>query len=70
MTARTIRSIKEVPMLPQDPAMLVSILNLKLRDYDVTLSDLCADWDISEEELISRLAEAGYVYDEEHRCFR
>ena len=26
--------------------------------------------DISEEELVSRLAEAGYVYDEEHRCFR
>ena len=39
-------------MLPQDPAMLVSILNLKLRDYDVTLSDLCADWDISEEEQV------------------
>ena len=52
-------------MLPQDPAMLVSYLNLKLRDYFPSLSALCEDEDISEEELLARLAEAGYRYDSE-----
>ena len=36
-------------MLPQDPAMLVSYLNLKLRDYYDSLSALCEEEDISED---------------------
>ncbi|MBR6019061.1 MAG: DUF4250 domain-containing protein [Lachnospiraceae bacterium] len=57
-------------MLPQDPAMLVSCLNLKLRDYFPSLSALCEDEDISEEELLARLAEAGYRYDSETNSVR
>lgn len=57
-------------MLPQDPAMLVSCLNLKLRDYYPSLSALCEDEDISEEELLARLAEAGYRYDSETNSVR
>ncbi|MBO4651770.1 MAG: DUF4250 domain-containing protein [Lachnospiraceae bacterium] len=57
-------------MLPQDPAMLVSYLNLKLRDYYSSLSDLCEDEDIAEDELLARLAETGYHYDREGNCIR
>jgi len=57
-------------MLPQDPAVLVSVLNLRMRDYDLTPEELCAEEDISWEELCRKLAEHGYRYDEEHHCFR
>ena len=57
-------------MLPQDPAMLVSYLNLKLRDYYDSLSALCEDEDISEDELLARLTESGYRYDRETNCIR
>lgn len=50
--------------------MLVSVLNLRLRDFDITLADICADEDISEEDLVKCLADAGYRYDEEQKCFR
>ncbi len=58
------------PMLPQDPAMLVSVLNLRMRDFDLTLDDICEEEDVSEEELLQTLAGAGYRYDAENRCFR
>ena len=57
-------------MLPQDPAMLVSYLNLKLRDYYDSLSALCEDEDISEDELLVRLTESGYRYDRETNSIR
>ena len=57
-------------MLPQDPAMLVSYLNLKLRDYYDSLSALCEEEDISEDELLTRLAESGYHYDRETNSIR
>ena len=33
-------------MLPQDPAMLLSYVNMKLRDQYASLDDLCDDLDI------------------------
>lgn len=52
-------------MLPQDPAMLVSFLNLKLRDMYSSLSALCDELDEDESELLDRLKKAGYRYDED-----
>lgn len=57
-------------MLPENPAMLVSYLNLKLRDYYDSLADLCEDEDIPEAELLERLARAGYRYDAETNSIR
>lgn len=51
-------------MLPKDPVMLASYLNTKLRDEYDSLEDLCEDLDISMEEIVKTLAEAGFVYDE------
>lgn len=48
--------------LPHDPAMLLSIVNMKLRDEGFTLSELCTQLDIDQAELIERLAAAGFTY--------
>ncbi len=57
--------------LPQDPNMLVSVINMKLRDgnYD-SLSDLCLSLGIDEADLKNRLAEAGFEFDPVSRQFR
>ena len=49
-------------MLPNDPIMLLSAVNMKLRDRYATLDDLCEDMDVSKEAIISKLAEFGYEY--------
>lgn len=55
--------------LPNDPMMLYSVVNLKLRDFYSTLDALCEDMDVNKEELLEKLATAGFTYDEEHNCF-
>ena len=37
--------------LPKDPAMLLSIVNMKLRDFYPTLTTLCEEMEIKETEL-------------------
>ena len=57
--------------LPDDPYMLVSFINLKLRDYEYdSLSDLCLSLDIDEAELIKRLKNSGFEYLPDIRHFR
>ena len=51
-------------MIPKDPVMLLSFINLKLRDYYTSLDALCEDLDISREELEEKLAGIDYHYDE------
>ena len=55
--------------LPSDPVMLYSVINLKLRDYYSNLDALCEDMDIKKEELMDKLAAAGFEYNEENNCF-
>lgn len=50
-------------MIPSDPIMLYSFVNLKLRDYYGSLEALCEDLDISETEITKKLKNAGYRYD-------
>lgn len=57
-------------MLPNDPVMLMSVLNTKLRDFYPSLDALCEDMDVSREEIISKLGAAGFVYDPEKNAFR
>ena len=56
-------------MLPNDPYMLLSAVNMKLRDGDCSLEELCADEDASLEEVVKKLSSIGYTYDEEKRAF-
>lgn len=56
-------------MIPNDPAMLLSYVNLKLRDFYGSLQNLCDDLDVSEEEITEKLASIDYHYDKERNQF-
>ncbi|MBP1591821.1 MAG: DUF4250 domain-containing protein [Oscillospiraceae bacterium] len=57
-------------MLPNDPAILLSVINTKLRDQYSSLAALCDDLDVSEEEIINKLKGIGYSYDSAQNRFR
>ena len=48
--------------MPKDPMMLMSFINMKLRDFYPTLDALCDDMDVDRQELENKMAEAGLVY--------
>lgn len=56
--------------LPNDPIMLMSILNTKLRDRYSSLDELCADMELNREETEKKLAAVGFVYKESINQFR
>ena len=56
-------------MIPQDPAMLLSFINLKLRDYYASLEALCDDMDIDRTEIEDKLSNIDYHYDKEKNRF-
>lgn len=55
--------------MPEDPVMLLSYVNLKLRDYYSGLDAMCDDMDISRAELEEKLKGIGYSYNEERNQF-
>ena len=55
--------------LPEDPAMLLSAVNMKLRDFYDSLDSLCDDLDIARERIETSLAGIGYTYDTEKNQF-
>ena len=56
-------------MLPTDNYMLISFINMKLRDFYDNLDSLCDDLDYSKEEIIERLESIDYIYDEANNKF-
>ena len=56
-------------MIPQDPAMLLSFLNMKLRDAYTSLDALCDDLDIDRAEIEDKLSIMDYHYDKEKNQF-
>ena len=56
-------------MIPKDPAMLLSYVNLKLRDFYSSLDQLCDDLDADRGEIGEKLAKINYHYDEEKNRF-
>lgn len=55
---------------PQDPMILLSVINTRLRDQYASLRELCEDTDTDEEALTAKLAKLGWHYDEERNQFR
>lgn len=49
----------------ENPNILLSFINTKLRDQYSSIDDLCEDLDYSKEEIDSILNEKGYYYNEE-----
>jgi len=56
--------------IPNDPAILLSFINTKLRDDFPDLGELCSSLLVSRDDIETRLASIGYVYDPEKNCFR
>lgn len=46
--------------LPEDPMMLFSAINMKLRDFYPSLDALCEDMSIDKMHLTAKLASAGF----------
>lgn len=55
--------------LPNDPFMLMSFINMKLRDFYPSLEALCKDMDVNEEEIVKKLGEAGFEYNRDSNKF-
>lgn len=56
--------------LPQDSVMLLSYVNLKLRDEFDSLEELCLMHNITKDELIGKLALIDYHYDAKTKQFK
>lgn len=55
--------------LPKDPYMLLSVVNMKLRDSCPSFEAFCDDLDVSGGEISEILGKIGYVYDGENNQF-
>ena len=56
-------------MVPNDPVMLLSYINLKLRDYYSSLEAFCEDTDEDIENIVNQLKQIDYHYDREKNQF-
>ena len=57
-------------MIPQDPYMLYSYVNLKLRDEYPSLDALCEDLELDRAALEEKLSAEGFAYDAGRNSFR
>ncbi len=55
--------------IPKDPVMLVSFLNLKLRDSYASFDALCEDLELDKAEIEGKLASIDYHYKPESNQF-
>lgn len=54
---------------PNDPMMLLSWVNLKLRDFYPSLDTLCEDLEIEKSVIMDKLSAAGFEYNPELNKF-
>lgn len=57
-------------MLPKDPMMLLSFVNMKLRDDYDSLDDMCDKLDEDKNAIIEALKSIGYRYNETQNQFK
>ena len=55
--------------IPNDPIILLSYINTKLRDYYPSLDALCDDMELDRNFLEKKLAAVGYAYKPERNQF-
>jgi hypothetical protein len=56
-------------ILAMDPYMLLSWINMKLRDQFSSLDYLCEDFDVEKESIEEKLRGVGYSYNQERNQF-
>lgn len=59
----------EMDYCPKDPMMLLSWVNMKLRDFYDSLDELCEDMEIDRIELENKLNAAGFEYNSDLNKF-
>lgn len=64
-----LREVERMGEISKDPVMLLSYVNLKLRDFYPDLEELCRSLDIDREELEKTMASIGYEYDPKSNRF-
>lgn len=57
-------------ILKMDPIILLSMINMKLRDFYKDLDDLCEDLSVDKSNLMNRLASVGFQYNDELNQFK
>lgn len=57
-------------MLPKDPFMLLSAINMKLRDSGDSLEEICSSEGVEKDVIIKKLSDAGFEYMPEINQFR
>lgn len=55
--------------LPNDPVMLLSVVNTQLRDNYPSLSELAAAYMTDTDTLVQKLASINYMYDDKQNQF-
>ena len=55
--------------LPNDPMILLSVINMKLRDSYSGLDELCEDMEVDRDMIEKKLEQIDYRYDEETNQF-
>ncbi len=55
--------------MPKDPVMLLSFVNMRLRDEEINLAEFAAGFSVSEESIKEKLSAVGYTYDEKLNKF-
>lgn len=53
-----------------DPIILLSMVNMKLRDQYSSLDLLCSDLELNKDDIVNRLGEVGYNYVEKENQFK
>ena len=61
--------IRDDNMIPNDPAILLSFVNTKLRDFYSNLDDMCDDMELERKTIEDKLSLIGYKYSEERNQF-
>ena len=56
-------------VIPNDPVILLSFLNTRLRDQYDSLSALCDDLEQDETAITQKIAAIGYTYDRDQKQF-
>ena len=55
--------------LPEDPMMLYSFINMKLRDFYPSLDALCEDMNVEKEVIVRTLKRVGFENNPERNRF-
>lgn len=56
--------------IPNDPIILLSFINMKLRDQYSNLDELCDDLELNKNDLCEKLQSVGYAYAETQNQFK